>query len=576
MELSSGSEVESDFDESSGDEWESEDVSTSFSDEPTTPPSKRKFSSLDVPSNSSASISTTPTGRTKSRGRPLKRTWSRGRRRSLEVSPPQPEPVITPRATVPVNFEPPPSSWPGDPSHPPNIPPFTGVPRINISCGDLTPINVVSKFLTNELFENIKDQTNLYAAQKISASQSSASPRSILRTWKPVTIPELKIFFAIMLHTGIVRKPQLRLYWSTSPTYAETFCPSLMSRNRFTSILWMLKFNDSNTYAPYGTVGHDPLHKIRPVIDLLHEKFENILYPKQKISLDEGTCPFKGQVRFRAYNPAKPHKWGIKLFEVCEAESGYCFGFKIATSVGDSSPFNLVMNLCEKIMDKGHIIYMDRYYSSPKLYDALSQRNTYAVGTCMINRKEMPKEYLGQNLRRGSILSCRRGKLLALKWKDKKDVIMLSTVHNDAMTTVSVRAPGGRKDKLKPVIVDDYNRHMGGVDKSDQMLSYYGTNRKTVKWYIKMFFHLINLAIVNSQKYTIFYRQIQRKNYRYYNSLRIFPTNLLKLVLLKDQDLAFLQIQLGHHDFLVDIFLLTCQQLQVLNIRQEPAEYAVR
>ena len=39
---------------------------------------------------------------------------------------------------------------------------------------------------------------------------------------------------------------------------------------------------------------------------------------------------------------------------------------------------------------------------------------------------------------------------------------------------------------------------MGGVDKSDQLLSYYGFSHRTVKWWRRGFFHLIDLAVVNS------------------------------------------------------------------------------
>ena len=35
-------------------------------------------------------------------------------------------------------------------------------------------------------------------------------------------------------------------------------------------------------------------------------------------------------------------------------------------------------------------------------------------------------------------------------------------------------------------MVDRYNTFMNGVDKSDQLLSYYSFNYRTVKWYIQM------------------------------------------------------------------------------------------
>jgi len=44
----------------------------------------------------------------------------------------------------------------------------------------------------------------------------------------------------------------------------------------------------------------------------------------------------------------------------------------------------------------------------------------------------------------------------------------------------------------------DYNKYKIGMDRSDQMLSYYSFERKTIKWWKKLFFHLFNLVIVNA------------------------------------------------------------------------------
>jgi hypothetical protein len=56
----------------------------------------------------------------------------------------------------------------------------------------------------------------------------------------------------------------------------------------------------------------------------------------------------------------------------------------------------------------------------------------------------------------------------------------------------------GVHQKTKPSAVLDYNKYNIGVDKSDQMLSYYSFQRNSVKWWKKLFFHLFNLALVNA------------------------------------------------------------------------------
>ena len=51
--------------------------------------------------------------------------------------------------------------------------------------------------------------------------------------------------------------------------------------------------------------------------------------------------------------------------------------------------------------------------------------------------------------------------------------------------------------KLKPVVIDDYNQHMVGVDKLDQFASYYSFLHKSVKWWRKIFW-MLEVAVINS------------------------------------------------------------------------------
>jgi len=51
---------------------------------------------------------------------------------------------------------------------------------------------------------------------------------------------------------------------------------------------------------------------------------------------------------------------------------------------------------------------------------------------------------------------------------------------------------------IKPAIVADYNRHMGYVDKADRMANSYTASRRTWKWTKKLFFHLLDMTILNS------------------------------------------------------------------------------
>jgi hypothetical protein len=78
---------------------------------------------------------------------------------------------------------------------------------------------------------------------------------------------------------------------------------------------------------------------------------------------------------------------------------------------------------------------------------------------------------------------------------------------------VETPASRGAHQKIKPSAVLDYNKYKIGVDRSDQMLSYYSFQRKLVKWWKKLFFHLFNLALVNAH---ILHREKCTKKFRLY------------------------------------------------------------
>ena len=51
---------------------------------------------------------------------------------------------------------------------------------------------------------------------------------------------------------------------------------------------------------------------------------------------------------------------------------------------------------------------------------------------------------------------------------------------------------------MKPHNVERYNRHMGFVDISDRVANSYSVDRRNLKWTTKLFFHLLDLTVLNS------------------------------------------------------------------------------
>ncbi|XP_041372668.1 piggyBac transposable element-derived protein 4-like [Gigantopelta aegis] len=221
-------------------------------------------------------------------------------------------------------------------------------------------------------------------------------------------------------------------------------------------------------------------------------------------------CPWKGHLSFKVYSPNKPNKHGIKLYMVCESVSGYCSQMDVYTgALHHPNPveeeeaygknFNAVMGLLRScgFLNKGYKIYLDNYFSSPVLFDHLAAEDTMACGTVRLSRAEMPRALKDRKLEADGVIYRRRRNLLALKWKDKREVSVLSTMHR-----AEIGCTAQRRSRLtpvvKPIAVLEYTRYMGGVDRSDQMSQYFSVLRKTNKWWKKLTLQLLAILGANT------------------------------------------------------------------------------
>lgn len=303
-------------------------------------------------------------------------------------------------------------------------------------------------FFDGNIIRHIKSETNRYAGNVIAAMKRKGNLKnnSVWHKWSAVKLHEVYWFFSIILHMCVVRLPKLSDYWATDSFLQTGFASKLLSRDRFCAILSMLHLNDNATYVNRGEENHDPLHKVRPFFDFFVSKCKSSYHPGMNLTIDEAMCPFRGRIGFRVYMKNKPNKYGIKLYAVCDSATGFVLNCEVYTgSAGnvDNSIQGLVHRLCSEYFGKGHCIYMDRFYTSPSLLDMLWENKTLGVGTVMKNRKGLPPVFKTLKLKKNQMVFQRKGHLLALKWKSKRDVYSLSTKHRATSTAIPVRAKGG-------------------------------------------------------------------------------------------------------------------------------------
>jgi hypothetical protein len=392
--------------------------------------------------------------------------------------------------------------------------PFTGEAKLNVQMEAENPIDFFKLFITDDVINGIVVQTNIFAQTKKNADNLKTHSR--IKKWLPVTLDEMKVFFALLMAMGLVEKSDVQHYWMTDACQETPFFKKYMSRDRFLAILSNFHLTNNADQVPRGQDGFDPLFKVRPFVTHVLNRSIDVYSPEQDLSFDEATCPWKGHLRFRVYNPAKPTKFGIKLYQVCEATSGYTIGFDIYTGSAPCVEYADALDIdpdCTKttkvvlgllgrcgLLDNGHHVYLDNYYTSPELFSELYLLNTYACGTLRKNRIGTPEALKRPTLKLkpSECIFRRKDNLLAVKFHDKRDVHALTTIHQATVSVLNKIDHNTHAPVTKPTCIVDYIASMGGVDVADQMNQNYSCLRKTTKWYKKLFFHLFTVCTVNA------------------------------------------------------------------------------
>jgi hypothetical protein len=352
-------------------------------------------------------------------------------------------------------------------------------------------------FFPLHIMQRIADRTNKYyvfLTQKL-----PPAPQSRLHNWKNTTPEELYIFFGIIKLMARVKKLTITEYWSKDPLIATPQFTDYMSRDRYLLLLRILHFDDNETQVP-----GQRLHKLQPILDHLRKTNSEVFTPFQNLCIDESLVLFKGRFKFKLYIPSKIHRFGIKVFVLFDCETGYVLDFVVftggSTDIIPEREFGIsgavVETLVAKYLQKGHTLWLDSWYSSPLLYNWLHNNGTNVCGTVRKYRKGLPK--LDKELDKGQIESRHTDNMMVVKWKDKREFRMLTTLHTDSMKQSGKFDRTTNTPVMKPECVMDYNRYMGAVDKTDMMVSSLQCVRKSFKWYIKLFFHLLDLTLINS------------------------------------------------------------------------------
>jgi hypothetical protein len=247
----------------------------------------------------------------------------------------------------------------------------------------------------------------------------------------------------------------------------------------------------------------DKLAKVRPLMNLLRENFQAQYRPGQYLTADEDMCKFKGRNTMKQYMKAKIIKWGYRIWKLCDTADAYVLNFDVYTGAkdGKKDTTSVVMELMEGYLDKNHVVVMDNFFTSVPLFTDLLNRSTYACGTIRSNRKYLPEEFKKeQKLDSGQSKFWQSDNFVATLWQDKRPVRFLSTCC-EAEGNDTVERKRKRQERVIlncPPAAKLYTLKMGGVDRSDRMVRTYSVSRASKKWWFRLFYYFLDMAVANS------------------------------------------------------------------------------
>lgn len=186
------------------------------------------------------------------------------------------------------------------------------------------PINELGYFqlfFTDELLGEIVAETNSYANEKINRKRP-LQQFSIWHTWRDVTLTEMKAFIGVILNMALNPKPEIVDFFSEDWLSKMPFFTDVFSRTRFLQIFWMLHLSTNTTQNTPGS-------KTKYVSNYIMKKCGQYFAPNQKVAIDESTVGFKGRLLWKCYNPQKPTKWGLRVYCLCDSETGYVYCFVV-------------------------------------------------------------------------------------------------------------------------------------------------------------------------------------------------------------------------------------------------------
>ena len=307
-------------------------------------------------------------------------------------------------------------------------------PGPHLPSDNLEKLDIFRLFFDADTLERLVVSTNAYAESK------KAQKRLMYLRFKksPLTKEEMMRYIGVLLLLSISSTRSYRQAWNVRSSQVLVRLLDLMSRNRFETIS---AFFHVVTTDEEAELEGDPLEKIWPLHDKIKSKCLELYQPLRELSIDEQMVKSKARTHFRQYIRNKPTKWGFKYWILTDP-TGYTSDFNIycgkqQTTVlsGLGLSYDVVMELIRTFQFQGYLLFLDNFYTSPALLQALKTVGIGTTGTLRVSRRRVPEavQTLANVLNRtdvprgtGYYIRERGSNEVYVCWRDKQCITIVS------------------------------------------------------------------------------------------------------------------------------------------------------
>ena len=357
------------------------------------------------------------------------------------------------------------------------------------------------------------------------------------------TVLELKVFVAITIYMGVYHFPTIHDYWRTDGIAPRSIIAEKMTRDRYVLLRKYIHCSNPDQ-EDLMTIGagryKQPVwyKKLQPFANEIRKNWRLLRTPSSHVVIDECMIKETGRTSYSTMAPGKSIKEGYKLFAI--SDEGYVYNYAWYSPVqgledrpktkglGETSA--MVFKLALDTLSTGTILFMDNYFTTPELAEALMKRGIAVCGTMKLNRRDLPKllvemkQVFARDIPYGVLAAVVQNNVLMVAWQDNNLVLGLTTAYgireiDDAVfkkrkrpsktsTNARVVLPAFKENEKDiwekefkvSKLFHYYNKYMGEVDRFNALVAAYSSQRACNRNWMPLFHWHLDGSLVNAFK----------------------------------------------------------------------------